>query len=239
MRWKGRQPHVDRLRGADTARIAHHARGNVKMAGLYLHIPFCKRVCAYCDFYKSADLRPMKAVVEAMHDELRREAGFLPAEQLRTIYFGGGTPSLLPPEELEEFIAHAAELFDCTVLEECTVEANPDDLTPDYLRRLARTRVDRLSIGVQSFDDGELRLMNRRHTGMRPQAVRATGAGGGLRQRDRRPDLRRTRIRRRDARTQSARNGRAGRAARFGIPFDRRAADGLRPPHGAQGSSPT
>ena len=106
----------------------------------------------------------MKAVVEAMHDELRREAGFLPAEQLRTIYFGGGTPSLLPPEELEEFIAHAAELFDCTVLEECTVEANPDDLTPDYLRRLARTRVDRLSIGVQSFDDGELRLMNRRHT---------------------------------------------------------------------------
>lgn len=67
------------------------------MAGLYLHIPFCKRVCAYCDFYKSADLRPMKAVVEAMHDELRREAGFLPAEQLRTIYFGGGTPSLLPP----------------------------------------------------------------------------------------------------------------------------------------------
>ena len=119
---------------------------------------------AYCDFYKSADLRPMKAVVEAMHDELRREAGFLPAEQLRTIYFGGGTPSLLPPEELEEFIAHAAELFDCTALEECTVEANPDDLTPDYLRRLARTRVDRLSIGVQSFDDGELRLMNRRHT---------------------------------------------------------------------------
>ena len=134
------------------------------MAGLYLHIPFCKRVCAYCDFYKSADLRPMKAVVEAMHDELCREAGFLPAEQLRTIYFGGGTPSLLPPEELEEFIAHAAELFDCTALEECTVEANPDDLTPDYLRRLARTRVDRLSIGVQSFDDGELRLMNRRHT---------------------------------------------------------------------------
>lgn len=134
------------------------------MAGLYLHIPFCKRVCAYCDFYKSADLRPMKAVVEAMHDELRREAGFLPAEQLRTIYFGGGTPSLLPPEELEEFIAHAAELFDCTALEECTVEANPDDLTPDYLARLSRTRVNRLSIGIQSFDDDCLRMMNRRHT---------------------------------------------------------------------------
>lgn len=149
------------------------------MAGLYLHIPFCKRVCAYCDFYKSADLRPMKAVVEAMHDELRREAGFLPAEQLRTIYFGGGTPSLLPPEELEEFIAHAAELFDCTVLEECTVEANPDDLTPDYLRRLARTRVDRLSIGVQSFDDACLKLMNRRHDAAQAlQAVRSAQAEG-------------------------------------------------------------
>ena len=81
---------------------------------------------------------------------------------MRTIYFGGGTPSLLPPEELEEFIAHAAELFDCTALEECTVEANPDDLTPDYLRRLARTRVDRLSIGVQSFDDGRARPCDRR-----------------------------------------------------------------------------
>ena len=134
------------------------------MAGLYFHIPFCKRICAYCDFYKSADLRAMKDVVGAMHDELRREAEFLPAKRLRTIYFGGGTPSLLPPEQLEEFIAHAAERFDCTTLEECTVEANPDDLTPDYLARLARTRVDRLSIGVQSFDDGELRLMNRRHT---------------------------------------------------------------------------
>lgn len=134
------------------------------MAGLYFHIPFCKRICAYCDFYKSADLRLKEAVVEAMHDELRREAKFLPANRLRTIYFGGGTPSLLAPEQLEEFIRHAAELFDCSELEECTVEANPDDLTPDYLARLARTRVDRLSIGVQSFDDGELRLMNRRHT---------------------------------------------------------------------------
>lgn len=134
------------------------------MAGLYFHIPFCKRICAYCDFYKSADLRTMQAVVGAMHEELRREANFLPVRKVRTIYFGGGTPSLLPPEQLAEFIDQAAELFDCSELAECTVEVNPDDLTPDYLRRLARTRVDRLSIGVQSFDDDALRLMNRRHT---------------------------------------------------------------------------
>lgn len=151
------------------------------MAGLYLHIPFCKRICAYCDFFKSADLRRTDEVVAAMHDELEREAGFLPAEGLRTIYFGGGTPSLLAPEQLEEFIAHAAELFDCPALEECTVEANPDDLTPDYLRRLARTRVDRLSIGIQSFDDAELRLMNRRHTAdaARSAVRRAQEAGFG------------------------------------------------------------
>lgn len=134
------------------------------MAGLYFHIPFCKRICSYCDFFKTADLGLKERVVAAMHDELEREAGFLPERRLRTIYFGGGTPSLLAPEQIGALIGHAAELFDCTALEECTVEANPDDLTPDYLRRLARTRVDRLSIGVQSFDDAELRFMNRRHT---------------------------------------------------------------------------
>lgn len=134
------------------------------MAGLYFHIPFCKRICAYCDFFKSADLRMRGPVVEAMHRELQQEAGFLPERRLRTIYFGGGTPSLLEPETTRSFIDQAAGLFDCTELEECTLEANPDDLTPDYLARLARTGVNRLSIGVQSFDDGELRMMNRRHT---------------------------------------------------------------------------
>ena len=134
------------------------------MAGLYFHIPFCKRICAYCDFFRSADLRSMPQVVRAMHEELEREAGFLPGRRLRSIYFGGGTPSLLPPESLQEFIDRAARLYDCSQLAECTVEANPDDLTPDYLARLARTRIDRLSIGIQSFDDAELRFMNRRHT---------------------------------------------------------------------------
>lgn len=203
------------------------------MAGLYLHIPFCKRVCAYCDFYKSADLRPMKAVVEAMHDELRREAGFLPAEQLRTIYFGGGTPSLLPPEELEEFIAHARRtlrLHGPRRVHRRGQPRRPDARLPAAAGPHAgRPPLDRRTVvrrrGAAPDEPPPY--------GRRGAQGRATGAGGGLRQRDRRPDLRRTRIRRRDARTQSARNGRAGRAARFGIPFDRRAADGLRPPHGA------
>ncbi len=151
------------------------------MAGLYFHIPFCKRICAYCDFYKSADLRLREPVIDAMHRELRQEAGFLPERCLRTIYFGGGTPSLLDPETIQSFIDQAAGLFDCSAVEECTLEANPDDLTPDYLARLARTRVNRLSIGVQSLNDDELRRMNRRHTAQTARnAIRlARNAGFG------------------------------------------------------------
>ena len=134
------------------------------MAGLYFHIPFCKRICAYCDFYKSARLEQMDGVTAAMHRELDERQDYLRGEAVTTRYFGGGTPSLYAPAALKGLLDHAALLFDCSGTTETTLEANPDDLTPDYLRRRARTRVDRLSIGVQSFDDGELRLMNRRHT---------------------------------------------------------------------------
>ena len=114
-----------------------------------------------------------------MHEELRREASFLHDHTLRTIYFGGGTPSLLAPSELQRFIAEAHELFDCSALEEVTVEVNPDDVTPEYVEALAQTGVNRVSMGVQSLDDECLRLMGRRHTAA--QAVEAVhllqGAG--------------------------------------------------------------
>ena len=134
------------------------------MAGIYFHIPFCKRICAYCDFYKSADLRRLGAVAEAMHRELDARRDYLRGEPLRTRYFGGGTPSLCPPELLGSLLEHTARLFDCSQVEETTLEANPDDLTPEYLAALRRLGIDRLSIGVQSFDDDCLRMMNRRHT---------------------------------------------------------------------------
>lgn len=136
----------------------------IVMAGLYFHIPFCKRICAYCDFYKSARLELLQPVVEAMLRELDARLGELDGEPLRTLYFGGGTPSLCPPETLQRFIDRILERRPDAILEEVTVEANPDDLTPDYLARLSRTRVNRLSIGIQSFDDDCLRMMNRRHT---------------------------------------------------------------------------
>lgn len=151
------------------------------MSGIYFHIPFCKRICAYCDFFRSADTRSMSAVVRAMHDELDEQRNFLSDRTVRTMYFGGGTPSLLHPSELQRFVDHASELFDCSHTEEITVEANPDDVTDEYVAALRRTDVDRVSLGVQSFDDAELRFMNRRHTAAaaRDAVARLQDAGIG------------------------------------------------------------
>ena len=151
------------------------------MAGLYFHIPFCRRICAYCDFFRSADTGRMAEVVRAMHDELDEQRGYLTDRTVRTIYFGGGTPSLLHPDELQRLIDHAAALFDCSCVEEITVEANPDDVTAEYVAALRRTGVDRVSLGVQSLDDDELRFMNRRHTAAaaRDAVARLQDAGIG------------------------------------------------------------
>ena len=139
--------------------------------GLYLHIPFCRSKCAYCDFYKSVDLRRMDPLLESMHRELDARREYLGGEPVRTRYFGGGTPSLCAPEALAGLLDHAATLFDCTAAEETTLEANPDDLTPAYLAALRRAGVNRLSVGIQSFDDACLKLMSRRHNAA--QAVEA------------------------------------------------------------------
>ena len=134
------------------------------MAGLYFHIPFCKRICAYCDFYRSADLRQMDDVMSAMSAELAEQRDFLRDKQIRTIYFGGGTPSLLEPAVMGELVEQASGLFDCSAVEEFTIEVNPDDITPKYAAELRGVGVNRVSLGVQSFDDAELKFMNRRHT---------------------------------------------------------------------------
>ena len=134
------------------------------MAGLYFHIPFCKRICGYCDFFRVADLRLMDDVVMAMHAEMEEQRNFITDNKIRTIYFGGGTPSLVAPAEIQSFIEHSAELWDCSGVEEVTIEANPDDVSDEYVEALRKTAVNRVSLGVQSFDDAELRFMNRRHS---------------------------------------------------------------------------
>lgn len=134
------------------------------MAGLYFHIPFCKRICSYCDFFRVVKLNHLGASLQAMHAELEEQCNFLNDKKIDTIYFGGGTPSLLQPEELQSLIDHAAKLFDCGEVGEVTVEANPDDITTEWVGRLRATSINRVSLGVQSFDDAELKFMNRRHT---------------------------------------------------------------------------
>ena len=108
------------------------------MATLYFHIPFCKRICSYCDFYKVGALSLVPAVVEGMHRELEERSDYTAERRLTSIYFGGGTPSLLQPADIEGFISHARELFDCSEVGEITLEANPDDLTEEYVAALDR-----------------------------------------------------------------------------------------------------
>ena len=149
------------------------------MATLYFHIPFCKRICTYCDFYKVGAIELIPKVVEAMHGELDSRASYLSDRGITSIYFGGGTPSLIAPEEIEGLISHARRLFDCAEVGEITLEANPDDLTEEYIARLRQTSINRISLGIQSFDDRVLGFMNRRHSADEAeQAVRRLRAVG-------------------------------------------------------------
>ncbi len=134
------------------------------MSGIYLHIPFCKKACHYCNFHFSTSANYINEMIAALKNEiiLRKQEALHPVE---TIYFGGGTPSMLPTAVLSELITAITTLYSVTATTEITVEANPDDLTPMYLKQLNNAGVNRLSIGVQSFNDSELTLMNRAHSG--------------------------------------------------------------------------
>ena len=149
------------------------------MAGTYFHIPFCKRLCNYCDFYRSVKLQLLPQVVEAMRAELAAQTDFLTDHKIRTIYFGGGTPSLLAPHIMQEFVEQVSRQFDCSEVEEVTAELNPDDVTEEYVEALRRTSVNRVSLGVQSLSDAELQFMGRRHSAAQAvQAVRRLQAAG-------------------------------------------------------------
>lgn len=149
------------------------------MASLYFHIPFCKRLCGYCDFYRSVKLKYIPEVIESMRAELAAERDFLHDKSIRTIYFGGGTPSLLAPSDIERFVKQAREQFDCSQLEEVTIEVNPDDITPEYVAELRKTSVNRISMGVQSLDDEVLKFMGRRHSAAQAvEAVKMLQAAG-------------------------------------------------------------
>ncbi|MBD2717111.1 radical SAM family heme chaperone HemW [Microvirga sp. STR05] len=142
------------------------------MPGLYLHIPFCKQACHYCDFHFSTSMALKSRLVEAITQELALRADYLgPQATLETIYFGGGTPSLLTQAELDQIFEAIHRHFRVAADAEVTLEANPDDLTPQKVRELAASPVNRLSIGLQSFHEPHLRLMNRAHSAQESTAA--------------------------------------------------------------------
>ena len=138
------------------------------MAGIYIHIPFCKQACFYCDFHFIASLRHKDEVTEAILKEIKLRASEL-EEPVETIYFGGGTPSILQIDEIRTITAAVYRNFDVVVAPEITLEANPDDLHLEKIRELAASPVNRLSVGVQSFFDDDLRFMNRVHSAKEAQ----------------------------------------------------------------------
>ena len=132
------------------------------MSGIYLHIPFCKKACHYCNFHFSTSMRHADKMIAAIHAELqlRKKETQRPVE---TIYFGGGTPSVLSKEHIVGMLDQVHQHYDVIQSPEITLEANPDDLTLEYMQALQEAGINRLSIGIQSFHDSELKLMNRAH----------------------------------------------------------------------------
>ncbi len=133
------------------------------MAGIYVHIPFCKQACSYCDFYFTTHLLDKADFLNALFQEIVSRTSYLQGQEVETIYFGGGTPSQLEVYELAAIISRIRANYSVTPSAEITVEANPDNLTTSYLTQLFQIGVNRLSIGIQSFKEEDLVLMNRAH----------------------------------------------------------------------------
>jgi oxygen-independent coproporphyrinogen-3 oxidase len=144
------------------------------MAGVYVHIPFCASRCSYCDFFSTLNLANAgERYVDALIAESLLRCDELQGEPVRTLYLGGGTPSQLPVLLLERLVSGLRGVLDLSGLEEFTIEANPDDVTPEWCAALPPLGVNRVSMGVQSFEDSILRFIGRRHTAR--QAVEAVG----------------------------------------------------------------
>jgi putative oxygen-independent coproporphyrinogen III oxidase len=133
------------------------------MAGIYIHIPFCKQACFYCDFHFSTSLKKKDELINALAKELELRKDEFKNITVETIYFGGGTPSLLSNEELKFIIDSVYKYYAVIKNPEITLEANPDDLSKDQIIQLSKSPINRLSIGIQSFFEADLKLMNRAH----------------------------------------------------------------------------
>lgn len=141
------------------------------MAGIYIHIPYCKRFCSYCDFYHVEAPDNFDNFTEALLTEAERRRSYIGNESVSTIYIGGGTPSVIPVNDIMKILWKLKELFTMDKNSEITIELNPDDISRIYLEDLKTTPVNRISLGIQSWKDADLKLLNRRHN-----AAQATSA---------------------------------------------------------------
>lgn len=141
------------------------------MAGIYIHIPFCKKRCIYCDFYSSTDNRLVDKYIDALCIELESRLHEIDKNNITTIYIGGGTPSQLSATQLVKIINFIKSKIDFSLIEEFTIEVNPDDVTYDYIKECISLGINRVSMGIQSFVDKELKIINRRHDSY--QAIKA------------------------------------------------------------------
>jgi oxygen-independent coproporphyrinogen-3 oxidase len=133
------------------------------MAGIYIHIPFCKKICSYCDFYKIILPGDYSSFIDALLSEAEMRKSYIAGESVSTIYFGGGTPSVLPLKETGRILDRLSDLFEIENNCEITIELNPDDIDPSYLKGIKKLNFNRVSLGIQSWRDKDLLLLNRRH----------------------------------------------------------------------------
>lgn len=134
------------------------------MAGIYIHIPFCRQACTYCDFHFSTNLEKQASLVNALVKEIDLRREYLQGESVGSIYFGGGTPSVLSPAEVKSILEAIGRNFTVEKNAEITFELNPEDAKVEYLKEIRALGINRLSIGLQSFEENELKWMNRIHT---------------------------------------------------------------------------
>jgi oxygen-independent coproporphyrinogen-3 oxidase len=133
------------------------------MAGFYIHIPFCRKLCSYCDFYHIISADNNTPIIDVMLQEMSLRKDYLNEETVNTIYIGGGTPSLLSAKELDTMLNQVYRLYNVDDECEITIELNPDDISPEYLSGLKGLKINRISLGIQSWRDADLKLLNRRH----------------------------------------------------------------------------
>ena len=139
------------------------------MSGIYIHIPFCKQACHYCDFHFSTSMKKKEEMVVALAKEIRLRKSESANELVETIYFGGGTPSVLTSDEINFLIDEVYNNYSVSENPEITLEANPDDLSSERILELSKSKINRLSIGIQSFFEDDLQLMNRAHNSAEAQ----------------------------------------------------------------------